>query len=269
MPYIEVEPGVNIFYQDLGNPSGRPVMLVHGWTMNHQAWDRQIQLLQDDYRVIAIDIRGHGASDKPTGDYSVTRLAGDVLTAAKALDLKNATLVGWSFGGTTSIRAAALDKTHFSQLVLVNAAGPKYTATEPGDYGHSVDTVNSWVIEERDNLETWRHNVVTGMPKAPYSDELTAWFFQQTMRTPSWAAAPMLKACSGADLTGDLPAITVPTLILHGTHDVFCAVAGAELLESGIPNARLERFEESGHTPQYEETAKFNELLASFLKELS
>lgn len=267
MPYVEVEPGVNIHYREFGNPRSRPLLLVHGWTLNHQTWDRQIQILQEQYRVIAIDLRGHGDSDKPSGDYSVDRLANDVLGVADALNLTNATLVGWSFGGTTSILAAARDESRFSQLVLVNAAGPKYTATDAGDYGHPSETVQSWIVEERDNLEAWRHSVMTSMPKEPYSDALTSWLFQQSMRTPSWAAAPMLRACAAVDLRPELSKIVVPTLIIHGTHDVFCSVTGAEQLQAGIGEARLERFDKSGHSPQYEEPGRFNEVLLTFLSE--
>lgn len=265
MAYIEVEPGVKIFYRDLGNPQGRPIVFVHGWTLNHQSWDRQIQEFQKDYRLIVLDLRGHGDSDKPTGGYEVDRLAADVAAVIAGLDLRDVTLIGWSFGGTTSIRVAAQDNGRLSQLVLVNAAGPKYTADETCNYGHPASTIEDWISQERNDLETWRAGVMASMPKEPYSDTRLAWLTQQSLRTPSWAAAPMLAACCAADLREDLPSISVPTLVCHGVSDVFCAVDGAEMLESGIPKGTLVKFENSGHSPQLEEPETFNKTVADFL----
>lgn len=265
MPYIETEPGVQIYYRELGNAQGRPVVVVHGWTLNHQTWDRQIQDFQMDYRIIAIDLRGHGDSDKPTGDYSVDRLASDVAGVINGLDLHNVTLIGWSFGGTTSIRVGSTHNERLAQLVLVNAAGPKYTASDDCSYGHDKETIEEWLNQERDDLETWRAGVMSSMPKNPYTDTRLAWLTQQSLRTPSWAAAPMLAACCAADLREDLPKIPVPTLICHGLSDVFCAIEGAEMLEAGIPDATLVRFEESGHSPQLEQPELFNKTVLAFL----
>lgn len=267
MAYITVDDGVDIFYRDLGNKLGRPVVLVHGWTLNHQTWDRLIQELEGDYRIVALDLRGHGDSDKPTGDYSVDRLAADVAGVISELDLHDVTLIGWSFGGTTAARVASRHGERLKQLVLVNAAGPKYSAVPDCDYGHDEQTIAEWVRQEREDNATWRAGVMASMPKEPYSDALLSWLVQQSFRAPSWSARPMLEACCAADLRPELPDINVPTLVVHGTSDVYCAVPGAELFEAGIPDCRLVKFEGSGHSPQLEEAELFNETVTRFLQE--
>jgi pimeloyl-ACP methyl ester carboxylesterase len=262
VPYIEVEPDVQLFYRDLGQ--GRPLVLLHGWTMTHQVWDRQVQDLAGKYRLILPDLRGHGDSDKPVGDYGPDRHAADIATLMEHLDLRNVTLIGWSFGGTTAIRTAARHGDRLSQLVLVNAAGPKYLATE--DFpGHSEETLQEWLARERNELAGWRRFCMESMPLKPYDELFVNWLWMQSMRMPSWAGAPMLEAYARVDLRQELGDIVVPTLILHGVHDVFCALEPARYMAAAVPDAKLIEFTESGHSPQYEQEAMFIDELRRFL----
>jgi non-heme chloroperoxidase len=263
--YVEVQPGVRLFYRDLG--VGRPIVLLHGWTMTHVVWDRQVQDLAGEYRLILPDLRGHGDSDKPLGDYGPDRHAADVSALLERLDLRDVTLIGWSFGGLTAMRTAARHGDRLAQLVLINAAGPKYIAVEDFPYGHSEETVAGWLAQERDNTAAFRRFCMASMPREPYDELFVQWLWIQSMRMPSWAGAPMLEAYARADLRAELGDIAAPTLILHGVHDGFCVLEGARYVANAVTDAELVEFGASGHSPQYEEGPRFRERLVRFLSE--
>ena len=97
MHRVEVEPGVRLSFEDIG--AGRPVVLVHGWTMSHRVWNGTAARLAAGRRVVLPDLRGHGDSDKPAAGLGPERHAADLAALLEALDLRDVTLVGWSFGG--------------------------------------------------------------------------------------------------------------------------------------------------------------------------
>jgi pimeloyl-ACP methyl ester carboxylesterase len=261
--FVEVEKDVRLFYRDLGQ--GPPILLLHGWTMTHQVWDRQVQDLGGRHRLILPDVRGHGDSDKPLGPYGLDRHAADIYALVDQLDLHEVTLIGWSFGGTTAIRIASTYRDRIARLVLINAAGPKYLATADFPHGHSEETLEGWLDRERGDLPTWRKFFMESMPRLPYDDLFTHWLWIQSMRTPSWAAAPMIEAYARADLRAELDDIDAATLICHGVHDVFCTLEGARFIAERVKCADLIEFEASGHSPQWEEPEKFTHALDRFL----
>jgi pimeloyl-ACP methyl ester carboxylesterase len=259
---VEVQPDVRLFYRDLSD--GPAIVLLHGWTMSHQVWDRQVRELGSRYRLILPDLRGHGDSDKPVGAYDPERHAADIVALLDHLGLDRAIVVGWSFGGMTALQLACSHPHRVAKLVLINAAGPRYLAAPDFPAGHSEETLQGWLAREREETAPWRKFCMESMPRLPYDDLLTHWLWTESMRTPSWAAAPMLEAYARADLRGQLDRLTAPALILHGQHDVFCAPEAARYLAGRI-GAQLIEFEQSGHSPHWEEPEAFHAALHPFL----
>src|SRR5258707_6968024 len=102
MPYINVgeenSGGIDLYYEDHG--AGKPVVLIHGWPLSGASWEKQTPtLLEAGYRVITYDRRGFGQSSKPTFGYDYNTLAEDLNKILTKLDLRDATLVGFSMGG--------------------------------------------------------------------------------------------------------------------------------------------------------------------------
>ena len=92
--------GVQLHVVEAGNPAGRPILFIHGFSQCWLAWSRQMNSdLADNYRLVAMDLRGHGLSDKPRDGYADSRLwAEDVNAVIQALDLYQPVLCGWSYG---------------------------------------------------------------------------------------------------------------------------------------------------------------------------
>src|SRR5438046_2236665 len=102
MSYLEVHPGITLNYIDVGPRDAKPVVLLHAWSFNHRVWGRQINSLSTNHRVIAVDLRGHGASSKPAAGYEPADVSRDVEMLLDHLDLRAVALVGWSLGGAVA-----------------------------------------------------------------------------------------------------------------------------------------------------------------------
>src|ERR1700712_310561 len=103
MAYVVTEDGTEIFYRDLG--TGKPVVLIHGWPLSGDSWDKQTNFLAEHgLRVIAYDRRGFGRSGQPWSGYDYDTLASDLNKLLEELDLREVTLVGFSMGGGEVVR---------------------------------------------------------------------------------------------------------------------------------------------------------------------
>src|SRR5438045_922218 len=121
MPTITVADGTQLFYQDWGR--GQPIVFHHGWPLSADDWDAQLMFfLQQGYRVIAHDRRGHGRSSQPDGGHEMDTYASDVAALATHLDLKDAVHVGHSTGGGEVARYVARHgKDRVAKAVLIGA----------------------------------------------------------------------------------------------------------------------------------------------------
>ena len=135
--YVQVEPDVNIYVEDL-NPEGeKTILFIHGWPGNHRLFEYQFdQLPKMGYRCIGVDTRGFGNSDKPWKGYDYDRLADDVRGVVEALKLQDFTLGGHSTGGAIAIRYMARHNGYgVSKLALFAAAAPSLIQRPYFPYG--------------------------------------------------------------------------------------------------------------------------------------
>ena len=120
---------VNLYYEQIG--IGKPIVLSHGWLDDCSVWHHQVELFSKDHAVIIYDHRGHGRSDKPRKDYSVTTLANDMHTLIEELKLQDVTLIGFSLGGEAALVCTLMYPEKISKLVLVGVTAAYTGAAEP------------------------------------------------------------------------------------------------------------------------------------------
>ena len=116
-----IKDGVRLWYSDTGS-SDPPLLFAHGWCCDHTYFQPQLDYFAGSHRVVAVDLRGHGASDKPAQDYTVTGFADDLLWVAEQLGLANVVIVGHSLGGLAALEAAAQRPDAVAAAVLVDPA---------------------------------------------------------------------------------------------------------------------------------------------------
>jgi len=252
--YVSVEPGVNLFVEDINPTGNKTIVFIHGWPLSHKQFEYQFNILPAmGYRCIGIDWRGFGQSDKPISGYTYNRLAMDIYMVVCALQLNNFTLVGHSTGGAIVIRyMSKFNGIGVSKVVLVDAAAP---------IGFTKETANQFLKEALNDRPKMMQEVTDGFFFQYITDPFRDWFFQMGMQAASWSTAAVIRLLRDETLYEDLNKINTPTFIVHGIHDKVIPFAQAQQLNEKITNSQLIPFQYSGHGPFWEERDKFNELL--------
>jgi pimeloyl-ACP methyl ester carboxylesterase len=268
MPYVEVEPAIRLFVQDVG--IGRPVVLIAGFGLSHEVWDREVRELGTSHRVVCLDLRGTGRSDRPIGDYSVPRLAADVETVLSQLDLRDVTLVGWSFGGQIALQVAANAADRLAQLVLVCSNGVRGpTRSDAFPFGAPGESLYEALVRgERENrIRARRKMIASGFHLEP-DPAVLDFLVAVQLQMPSWAAIACYESYLRTDLVAAIPAVTVPVLQILGAEDVVASHDGARWLQSQLANGRLVILDGCGHYPMFEAGAAFETELTGFVAEV-
>jgi non-heme chloroperoxidase len=263
---IEVEPGVTVHVRDVGR--GRPVVLIAGFGLDHGVWDEQVRVLAAAHRVVCVDLRGTGGSAKPLGGYDLDRLAADVQIVLERLDLRDVTLVGWSFGGQVAFRLAAQHPERLAQLVLVGSSGVRASRSEAFPFGGSADALEEQLAgaERADRLQARRETMRSGFAAPPRPDVLE-FLVSRSLLMPSWAAVACYATYLHADSVALVDAVALPVLVVRGAADPVHSGRGAAWLQERLADARIVALEGCGHYPMYEAPAAFTAALAAFVAE--
>ena len=242
MPTITVKDGTEIYYKDWG--SGQPVVFSHGWPLSCDSWESQMLFLASNgYRVIAHDRRGHGRSSQPWSGNEMNTYADDLAALMDKLDIKGATMVGFSTGGGEVARYIGRHGTkRVARAVLVSSVPPLMlkTPANPGGLPIEVfDGIRAGSIANRSQLYK---DIASGpffgfnRPGAKLSQGLVDSFWMQGMMGGHKNTYDCIKAFSETDFTDDLKKFDVPTLVIHGDDDQIVPIdaagrASAELVK--------------------------------------
>ncbi|PEX91709.1 alpha/beta fold hydrolase [Bacillus cereus] len=266
--FITVEKDVHIFVQDVNpGPGSKTVFFVHGWPLNHQMYQYQLNILpQHGFRCIAMDIRGNGQSDKPWTGYTYDRLADDIAIVLEALQVENATLVGFSVGGALSIRyMSRYNGRRISKLALIDAVSPSFVKNPESPYGVPKEQAEALINQMYVNLPKFLNDVSLSFFNRNLGAATLEWFSYLGMQSASYALIKILQAAANEDVTKDLSNINVPTKIFHGVHDQLIPYKSAELTQKRIKNAQLHALTNSGHGSPIDQADELNEEIIKFL----
>jgi len=267
--YIEVEPNVRLHITDAGE--GRSIVLIHGWPLSDEMYEYQYnELINKNFRVIGITLRGFGKSDKPYGAYDYDVHASDIKKVLDTLEIEDAILVGFSMGGAIAIRFVSIyDGVHVSKLALVAAAAPIWTQRKDFKYNLPINAVDDLLklnYKDRPKLLADFAKIFSAT-ETSLSEGIKSWLNGICLSASSYATAKCLIALRDTDLRSDMVKIFIPTVIMHGKEDKICSFDLAEQMKIGIAHSHIIAFENSGHSLFLEETKKFNAELIKFAGE--
>lgn len=267
--YIETEPNVRLHITDGGE--GRPIVLIPGWPLSDEMYEYQYnELLNRNFRVIGITLRGFGKSDKPFGSYDYDVHASDIKCILNKLGIQDALMGGFSMGGAIAIRYVSVDcGAHVSKLALFGAAAPVWTQREDFPFNLPTSVVDDLIklnYQDRPKLLS-DFSKIFSATETSLNKGIVSWLNGIGLSASSYAMAQCLIALRDTDLREDLAKITIPTLIMHGKKDKICAFDLAEQMKAGIQGSRIIPFEHSGHSLFLEETSRFNAELIKFAEE--
>ncbi|MHB9133992.1 MAG: alpha/beta fold hydrolase [Armatimonadota bacterium] len=259
MAKVTVAPGVGLEVTDWG--AGKPIVLLHGWPANHRIFEyHMLKLAQRGFRVIGVDLRGYGMSDKPWDGNDYDTWANDVGALIERMNLQDVLLAGYSFGGAIAAHFAGTRRDpRVTQLALVSAAAP---AAAPGPAEKKL--YDKLIESLQKDPGKFGNDYATSMFGSILSAEMLAMLVLLGMQTSLWGAMRGLEEMRDRDLSPELRNIQLPTHILHGVFDTTIPILFAEEQQRLIPNATLIPFQKSGHALIFEEKDRFVEELAHF-----
>ncbi|MGJ7580643.1 alpha/beta fold hydrolase [Variovorax sp. RHLX14] len=262
---------VQLYYEDQG--SGKPVVLIHGWPLSGRSWEAQVPaLVAAGYRVITYDRRGFGSSSQPWSGYDYDTFAADLDGLMTELDLKDATLVGFSMGGGEVARYIAKYGTDRVSKAVFAAAVPPYlykSADNPegGLDDATIEQFETGVKTDRAAfLEDFSKNFFTAGGKLQVSEAQRAYAVQIAAFASPKGTLDCIGAFARTDFRADLEKITIPTLVIHGDSDAIVPleVSGART-HKAIPGSVLKVVKGAPHGFNASHSAEFNEGLIAFL----
>jgi pimeloyl-ACP methyl ester carboxylesterase len=258
MPFL-TEGEFDQYYEIHGQ--GQPLLLIHGLGSSTRDWELQLPAFQEHFRVLTIDLRGHGRSGKPPGPYTMDIFAEDTANVLKSLHAVPADVVGISLGGMVAFQLVLDHPRLVNRLVIVNSVPELIPRTL------------------RDRLGLWQRLLIINLIGMERMGQVLAERFfsredQKPLREifvqrwaenhlPSYRAS--LKAAYGWSVRDRLGEIQAPTLILGAEFDYF-PTAEKEAYTALMPNASLVVVPESKHALPAEKPAEFNQLVTDFLR---
>jgi len=272
MSKITVKDGTEIYYKDWG--TGQPVFFHHGWPLSGDDWDAQMMFfLNQGFRVIAHDRRGHGRSAQTADGHNMDVYAADVAELTQALDLKNAVHIGHSTGGGEVIRYVAKHgQGRVAKAVLISAVTPIMIKNENNPEGIPLSVFD----EIRDGTSTQRQQFFQDFTIPFYGYNREGAKISQGIRDNWWRQGMMggikahydcIKAFSETDFTEDLKSVDLPVLVMHGEDDqiVPFALTGAKTVKL-LKNGKLISYPGFPHGMPTTEAATINADLLAFIK---
>jgi 3-oxoadipate enol-lactonase len=252
---------IKIAYDDVG--SGPPIVLVHGYPFNRTMWNEQVAALSDNYRVIRLDLRGHGESESSEGPSTMNLMANDIASLLDQLGVSRAVIGGLSMGGYVTLAFYQLFPSRVDKLVLADTRAQADTEENKKVRAEQAQKILA---------EGMAGIVDTMLPKmlAPETvskrPEVVKRVRDMMLQTkPEGAAAALLGMAQREDQTARLADIRVPTLILVGREDAITPVADSEKMHGAIAGSQLNIIENAGHVSNIEQPERFNRALSDFL----
>jgi non-heme chloroperoxidase len=276
MPSITTPDGVEIFYKDW-SPGGdaQPVVFSHGWPLSADDWDAQMLFfLNEGFRVIAHDRRGHGRSTQVADGHDMDHYADDLAAVTAHLDLRDAIHVGHSTGGGEVVHYIARHgEDRVAKAAILSAVPPLMVQTEANPDGLPISVFDDFRAQLAASRSEFYWAVASG-PFYGYNRDgvepsqpiITNWW-RQGMMGGAKAHYDGLKAFSETDFTEDLKQITVPVLVMHGDDDQVVPYAdSAPLSAELLPNGTLKTYAGFPHGMPTSEAATINADLLEFFR---
>jgi pimeloyl-ACP methyl ester carboxylesterase len=263
---VALPDGMTLAYIDTGNPTGPPVVLIHGYTDNARDWVPMLPYLSKRFRLILVDIRGHGKSSKPECCYTRLDFAYDIKLLLDALSIRQADVVGHSLGSIIAQTFAEYWPERTGRVVLISSTGGRPPGAAPPQFDFAAE-----IRKLKDPID----------PDSPF---MIAWWDSPTPVNPDFirrqrldsAAIPVAvwlavldealsSATAYADLQSTLPRLKAPTLLIWGSKDPIMEEPVRKTLRDALPGAEVKIFAGLGHNPFWENPPAVARVLNAFL----
>jgi non-heme chloroperoxidase len=261
---IDLSTGVRLPYVEQGDPSGVPVMLLHGATDSWRSFELVLPYLPSSIRAFALTLRGHGDASRPMVGYHPRDFAADVAAFLDSQGLETAVVAGHSMGSTVALRFA-LDYPQRTRGLVPMGTFVRYR-TNPviTDFWETVVSTLRDPID-RNIAREFQESTLAG-PISPAFLEIA---IAESLKVPARVWRDLFAGLRDDQHVAHLESITVPTLLIWGDQDAFVPESDQQSLLATIAGSRLEIYRGIGHAVHWEEPARFAADLTGFVENLA
>ncbi len=246
-------------------------MLLHG-LMAHGGFFREQQPLASQFRLINIDLRGHGFSATAGGEPNVERIAADIAELAENLDLRSAIGIGWSLGATVLwhvLAGSARQRFRGAVVIDMTARVRNGAGWTLGLSPEACAARSQAICDDFRSFALAAGHAIFAQPLTPEKQAVADWSSGEFARNEPAAIASAWASLVDQDARALLQRIEHPTLVVHGAQSSLYGDETADHLVAALPNARAVRFEKSGHAPHLEQPEMFNRVVTDFADRLA
>jgi len=254
---------IEIAYEDVG--CGPAIVLIHGYPFNRSLWADQVTALADRYRVLTLDLRGHGETEASVGTSTMKLMAQDVSALMDELRIDRAVVGGLSMGGYVALAFYQLFPHRVEKLLLADTRAQADTKEAKVTRAEQVEQILAEGMAGIVNAMLPKLLSPETVSKRP---DIVKRLREMMMHTnPEGAAAALRGMAEREDQTERLSQISVPSLIVVGKEDPITPVADSEKMHDGIAGSQLVVIENASHVSNIEQPEQFNRALREFLNE--
>jgi pimeloyl-ACP methyl ester carboxylesterase len=252
--------GVRLHYAYKGDPSGTPVIMLHGFTDSWFSFSRVLPLLDNKYRVYILDQRGHGDSDRPMGGYALPQFAGDVVAFMDAMNIKQATIVGHCMGSFVAQHVASEAPDRVSKLVLIASA-----TNLRNDTVRELQREIGGLKDTAPVPETFARDFQSSTIYSPLPTEFVQAVVKESVKVPVHVWREVVAELLAPEADVQLKKIKTPTLIVWGEKESLFPRSEQDRLVSELRHATLKVYPETGHALHWERPERFARDLQAFI----
>ncbi|MFF0632823.1 alpha/beta fold hydrolase [Nocardia sp. NPDC004151] len=263
--------GTTLAYEDYG--TGAPLVFISGWALPTDMWECQVPFfLEQGYRCVLLDRRGHGRSDRPSSGYDTDTRADDLAALLEHLDLRDAILIAHSTGAAEAVRYLARHGAdRVARIALLGPAIPYLLQTEDNPVGVPAAMIDASTADLRADRAQWLADRAQGYFATHLGTRVSAAAIeaevQRSMSCSPIAALEVQKAVARTDHRADVAALAVPTLLLHGLHDQSIPIeVSSHQAVRLYPEAVLKEYPTAGHGLYRSHADQVNADLLEFVK---
>jgi pimeloyl-ACP methyl ester carboxylesterase len=263
--YADLPSGVRMHYRDQGARDGPALLLLHGFSASVHTWEPWVRELGSQYRVISVDLPGHGLTSAPENyDASIEVFRDAVAEFTQTIGLERFAIAGNSMGGNVAWEYALAHPDQVEALILVDASGWPETraalASEPAVFKVLRNPVLGSLLRDLDNTRLIRQGLRSAFADPDLVDDAMVQRYSDLSRAPGHRAILLQMTLGFRDRNYATPerlaALRMPVLIMLGAQDRVVAPEQAQLFANAIAGAQLVRFENAGHIPHEEVAAE-------------
>ena len=259
---IENVNGIKIYYEITGE--GECLLLIHGLGSSTRDWEEQVPFFSQKFKVISIDLRGHGKTDKPKGPYSMEMFAKDIADLLNKLGINSTHILGISLGGGIAFQFAVDYPEMVNSLIIVNAG-----IEIPADsFKMKIEAFKRTSIVKLIGMKKMGKVLAPRLFIKPEQEQLRKKLIERWAENDKKAYISAMRALIGWSIRDQLHKLNFPTLII-GSDEDYAPSSIKEKYTALIPNAKFIEIEDARHAVTMEKPKQFNEIVMKFLLEQS